>query len=152
MHVGDLVADFTAPDETGTPRSLMGLLEHGPLVVYFYPAAMTKGCTAESCSFRDRGPEFGALGASRVGISPDGIDRQKEFSDRHAFDFPLLSDPNGEIATIFGVRRKFGPLLTKRQTFVIGTDRRVLAVIKSEMRMAHHADAALEALKKLAQK
>jgi peroxiredoxin Q/BCP len=149
MQVGEIVPEFSAPDETGTLRSLSGLLAADRLVMYFYPAAMTKGCTAESCSFRDAGSAFAALGAQRVGISPDAIDRQKEFSERHGFDFPLLSDPKGEIATIFGVRRKFSPIATKRQTFVIDHNRRVLAVIKSEFRMDHHAEAALEVLRGL---
>ncbi|HEX4704211.1 MAG TPA: redoxin domain-containing protein, partial [Pseudonocardiaceae bacterium] len=64
----------------------------------------------------------------------------------HSFDFPLLSDPDGAVATQFGVRRRFGPMLTRRQTFIIDTDRRILDVIKSEVRMSVHADRALAAL------
>ncbi|GAB3442849.1 peroxiredoxin [Actinophytocola sediminis] len=146
MKPGDLAPDFTLPDQTGTPRTLSGLLADGPLVLFFYPAAMTKGCTAESCHFRDLAAEFAKAGAGRVGISPDAVDRQQEFSDKHAFDYPLLSDPDGAVATQFGVRRSFGPLLTRRQTFVIDTDRTVLEVIKSELRMAVHADRALAVL------
>ncbi|HEX2131920.1 MAG TPA: peroxiredoxin [Actinophytocola sp.] len=147
MQAGDLAPDFELPDETGTPRTLTGLLADGPVVLFFYPAAMTKGCTAESCHFRDLAAEFAAVGAQRVGISPDAVDRQRAFSERHSFDFPLLSDPDGTVATQFGVRRSFGPLLTRRQTFVIGTDRKVLEVVKSELRMAVHADRALAALR-----
>ena len=80
-------------------------------------------------------------------ISPDSVAKQNEFSATNSFDFPLLSDPDGAVATQFGVRRRFGPLLTKRQTFVIDTDRTVLEVIKSEVRMSVHADKALEALR-----
>jgi peroxiredoxin Q/BCP len=147
MKVGDLAPEFELPDETGTPRALRDLLTTGPVVLFFYPAAMTRGCTAESCHFRDLAAEFAAVGAHRVGISPDAVDRQAEFSEKHGFDFPLLSDPDGTVATLFGVRRGFGPLLTRRQTFVIDTDRRVLAVVKSELRMAVHADRALAVLR-----
>lgn len=147
MKPGDLAPDFELPDQTGATRSLSGLLADGPLVLFFYPAAMTKGCTAESCHFRDLAAEFAAAGASRVGISPDAVDKQQAFSDKHSFDYPLLSDPEGVVATQFGVRRSFGPLLTRRQTFVIDTDRKVLEVIKSELRMGVHADRALEVLK-----
>jgi peroxiredoxin Q/BCP len=147
MHAGQIAPDFALPDETGRTRALRDFLETGPVVLFFYPAAMTKGCTAESCHFRDLAAEFAAVGAQRIGISPDAVDKQAEFSEKHSFDFPLLSDADGAVATQFGVRRSFGPLLTRRQTFVIGTDRTVLEVIKSELRMAVHADKALEVLR-----
>jgi peroxiredoxin Q/BCP len=147
MKAGELAPDFELPDETGNTRSLKEFLAEGPVVLYFYPAAMTPGCTAESCHFRDLATEFAEAGAQRVGISPDPVDKQKQFSDKHSFDFPLLSDPDGAVATQFGVRRGFGPLLTKRQTFVIDTDRTVLEVIKSEFRMSVHADKALATLR-----
>lgn len=146
MKAGEIAPDFELPDETGKTRALREFLETGPVVLFFYPAAMTKGCTAESCHFRDLAAEFAAAGAHRVGISPDAVDKQAAFSEQNSFDFPLLSDPDGAVATRFGVRRGFGPLLTRRTTFVIDTDRTLLAVIKSELRMAVHADRALEVL------
>jgi peroxiredoxin Q/BCP len=147
MKAGDPAPDFQLPDETGETRSLKEFLAAGPVVLYFYPAAMTPGCTAESCHFRDLATEFAELGASRIGISPDPVAKQAQFSEKHSFDFPLLSDPDGTVATQFGVRRGFGPLLTKRQTFVIDTDGTVLEVIKSEFRMSVHADKALAVLR-----
>ncbi len=147
MKAGEIAPDFELPDETGKTRALHEFLESGPVVLFFYPAAMTKGCTAESCHFRDLAAEFAEAGAHRVGISPDAVDKQARFSEKHSFDFPLLSDPDGTVATQFGVRRSFGPLLTRRQTFVIDTDRKVLEVIKSELRMGVHADRALAVLR-----
>jgi thioredoxin-dependent peroxiredoxin len=146
---GDVVEDFELPDETGTPRRLSDFLATGPVVLFFYPAAMTAGCTAESCHFRDLAREFAEVGAVRVGISRDSVSKQQEFADKYEFGYPLLSDPDGEIARRFGVRRAvaFGPLVTKRMTFVIGTDRRVLEVIHSEVSMDAHADRALAALR-----
>jgi peroxiredoxin Q/BCP len=149
MQQGDVVADFELLDENGTPRKLSGFLEKGPVVLFFYPAAMTKGCTAESCHFRDLAAEFAAVGAQRVGISADQVEKQKRFSEKHTFDFPLLSDPDRVVANQFGVTRAFGPLPNKRVTFVIGQDRQILDVIKSEVRMSVHADRALETLKKV---
>lgn len=147
MNVGDVVADFELPDETGTVRRLSELLAKGPVVLFFYPAAMTKGCTAESCHFRDLGAEFAALGAQRVGISADPIDKQRQFSETHRFDYPLLSDGDRKVAERFGVKRGFGPIPVKRWTFVISPESKVLAVIKSELRMDRHADQALEVLR-----
>ncbi|MFE9044950.1 peroxiredoxin [Streptomyces sp. NPDC012421] len=146
MNVGDLVEDFTLPDETGTPRSLSGLLAEGPVVLFFYPAAMTPGCTAEACHFRDLAAEFRAAGALPVGISGDVVEKQREFTERHSLGYPLLSDPEGTVRERFGVRRGFSLAPTKRVTFVIGQDRRVLEVVRSELRMSAHADRALAAL------
>jgi peroxiredoxin Q/BCP len=147
MDVGDVVDDFVLPDETGTPRKLSTLLADGPVVLYFYPAAMTTGCTKESCHFRDLASEFAAVGAQRVGISRDTVEKQHQFSDKHGFDYPLLSDADGEVARMMGVARKKGP--PKRVTFVIDQDRKVVEVVKSEIRMGVHADRALDALKQL---
>ena len=146
---GDLIEDFELPDETGTPRKLSDLLSSGPVVLFFYPAAMTRGCTMESCHFRDLAKEFAEVGATRVGISRDSVSKQQQFADKHSFGYPLLSDADGKIARRFGVRRALalGPLVTKRMTFVIGTDRRILDVIHNEVSMGAHADRALEVIK-----
>ncbi|MDV9189411.1 peroxiredoxin [Streptomyces sp. SR27] len=147
MNIGDLVEDFTLPDETGAPRSLTGLLAEGPVVLFFYPAAMTPGCTAEACHFRDLAAEFRAVGALPVGISSDAVERQREFTERHSLGYPLLSDPDGAVRDRFGVKRGFSLAPTKRVTFVIGQDRRVREVVRSELRMSAHADRALAALR-----
>ena len=81
-----------------------------------------------------------------MGISADPVDRQKEFDDKNDLGFPLLSDPDRTVARAFGVKR-LGPLPSKRATFVIDTDRRVLAVIRSETNMLAHADDALDVLR-----
>ncbi|MBL7488341.1 peroxiredoxin [Frankia sp. AgB1.9] len=146
MRVGDTAPDFELPDETNTPRKLSTLLADGPVVLFFYPAAMTKGCTAESCHFRDLAAEFAKAGAQRIGISTDTVAKQKEFSDKHSFDYPLLSDADGTVSKEFGVKRSLDLLRVKRATFVIGTDRVIIEVINSELNMNTHADKALAAL------
>ena len=146
MDVGDTVDDFELPDETGTLRKLSDLLANGPVVLFFYPAAMTPGCTKESCHFRDLAGEFAAAGGQCVGISFDTVDKQHQFSEKHGFDYPLLADPDGKVAAMMGVARK---KTAKRVTFVIDQNRNVVEVIKSEIRMNVHADRALDALKKL---
>ncbi|MBP0458747.1 peroxiredoxin [Streptomyces montanisoli] len=148
MREGELVPDFELPDQNGEQRSLSGLLAGGPVVLFFYPAAMTAGCTKEACHFRDLAAEFAAAGVQRVGISRDAPAKQKEFSDLHTFDYPLLSDEDGAVAGVFGVARsgllsRLTPV--KRWTFAIGTDRRVVKVISSETNMTRHADEALRA-------
>src|SRR5450432_52152 len=138
MDVGDVVEDFELPDETGTPRTLSGLLENGPVVLFFYPAAMTYGCTKESCHFRDLKAEFDAVGATRVGISADAVDKQLQFAEKHDFDYPLLSDVDRAVAEAFGVKRRSNLLKVKRSTFVIDTDSTLIAELHSEVSMNSH--------------
>ncbi|MFF9396051.1 peroxiredoxin [Streptomyces griseoluteus] len=147
LQVGDLVDDFTLPDETGTERRLTELLADGPVVLFFYPAALTPGCTVEACHFRDLAGEFAAAGAQPVGISGDTVEKQQEFAGRHTLGMPLLSDTDGTIRERFGVKRGFTLAPTKRATFVIGRDRTILEIVRSELRMNTHADRALAALR-----
>ncbi len=147
MDVGDVAPDFELADEQGVTRSLSGLLEHGPVVLFFYPAAMSAGCTVEACHFRDVAAEFRALGAQPVGISHDSVGRQAQFAARHTLGYPLLSDPDGKVQEKFGVRRTLAFNGTKRVPFVIDTNRRVLEVVRSEIRMNAHADKAVAALR-----
>ncbi|WP_229073261.1 peroxiredoxin [Actinoplanes sp. DH11] len=144
---GDIAPDFELPDQDGTPRRLTDLLAAGPVVLFFYPGALTKGCTAEACHFRDLTTEYRAAGVQRVGVSKDPVEKQKLFADTYSFDYPLLSDQDGGTIAAYGVRRKvpLGPLSTKRMTFVIGTDRKVINVIHSELDMNQHAAHALSA-------
>jgi len=146
MRLGDLAPDFELKADDGSTVKLSDELATGRVVLFFYPRAMTPGCTAESCHFRDLAGEFATLGAKRLGISLDSVDRQHEFSTRHGFDYPLLSDKGGAVAKAYGVKRPGLPF-TKRATFVIGSDRRILAVIASEFNTDKHADEALEVLR-----
>ena len=149
MKRGDRVDDFVLPDQTGTDRRFSDLLATGPVVLFFYPAAMTPGCTKDACHFRDLAGEFAAVGAQPVGISMDSVDKQAQFADKQGFGYPLLSDADGRIAGRFGVKRGLlGKLVpVKRMTFVIGTDSTVLDVIASEVSLDTHADKALELLR-----
>ncbi|MFE1314024.1 MULTISPECIES: peroxiredoxin [unclassified Streptomyces] len=147
IEVGDKVEDFALQDETGATRRLTELLAEGPVVLFFYPAALTPGCTAEACHFRDLAAEFAAVGARPVGISGDSVERQQEFAGRHTLGMPLLSDADGAVRERFGVKRGFTLAPTKRVTFVIAEDRSVLEIVRSELRMNTHADRALSALR-----
>ncbi|HET6965754.1 MAG TPA: peroxiredoxin [Acidimicrobiales bacterium] len=147
---GDTAPEFELPDQTGTTLKLSEMLKSGPVVLFFYPAAMTFGCTRESCHFRDLSTEFEALGAQRVGISRDDVSKQKQFDERHTLGFPLLSDPDQKVAEAYGVK---GGLLglspVKRTTFVIDRDGTVKAVIASEINFNSHGDKALDVLRNL---
>ena len=145
LQSGATAPDFELADQSGLARRLSTMLQSGPVVLFFYPAAMTGGCTREACRFRDLRAEFEAAGAQPVGISTDAVARQKEFDQRHGFGFPLLSDPDGVVATAYGVRRRFITPV-KRVTFGIGADGTIHEVVASELDMDAHADRALAAV------
>ncbi len=178
MMEGDKAPDFTLYDHTGRPRILSALLADGPVVLFFFPIASSPICTAQACHFRDLSSEFAAVGAQRVGISTDTVDRQAHFSQQRSFDYPLLSDADGVVSELFGVRRGRLAKLRKsvvaresarrrrharrrgllarlipvrRATFVIDTDRTVLKVVSSELRASVHADQTLRFLQKHAE-
>lgn len=150
MNTGDQVSDFELKDETGAPRKLSTLLADGPVVLFFYPIASSGGCTQEACHFRDLAAEFAAVGATPVGISGDGVTAQSTFAQAHSLGYPLLSDEGKKVAKEMGAKRWWlpGGLATKRMTFVIGQDRRIIEVVASETKFDMHADEALAALKK----
>lgn len=170
MIAGDKAPDFTLYDHTGRPRTLSALLSDGPVVLFFFPLASSPICTAQACHFRNLSDEFARVGAHRVGISTDTVDKQAHFAQQRSFDYPLLSDADGVVSELFGVRRgrlaklrrsvvareaarrrrhsrRRGLLArllpVRRTTFVIDTDRTVLKVVANELRASVHADQAL---------
>jgi len=147
MNIGDLAPDLSLADQSGEVRTLSELLRHGPVVLFFYPAAMTTGCTKESCYFRDLAGEFAAVGAQRIGISMDDVEKQALFDSTNQLGYPLLADLGGHVARTYGVKRALGLLKVRRTTFVIRPDRSIADIIHSEMNMNVHADRALAALR-----
>src|ERR1041385_8694171 len=121
MKPGDPAPAFARSSDDGSPIRLEDELARGPFVLFFYPKAMTPGCTKESCHFRDLRGEFEAIKATPLGISADSPEAQTRFSTKYDFNFPLLSDIGGTAARLYGASRP-GPLFNKRMTFVIGAD------------------------------
>jgi peroxiredoxin Q/BCP len=147
MNIGDRIEDFTLPDQQGRPTTLSRLAATGPVVLFFYPVALSSGCTAESCHFRDLAGQFAERGATIAGISPDAVGKQKAFDTAHSLGYPLLSDDGGAVAARFGVRRRWLPMApVKRATFVINPDLTLRQMIRSETKMDVHADKALASL------
>lgn len=147
MQRGDVAPDVELPDQHGNTQRLSRLAAGRRVVLFFYPAAMTTGCTKESCHFRDLAREFEQVDAVRVGISLDPVDKQRRFSETNQLDFTLLSDADGVASRAFGVKRPLGILKVRRTTFVLDPGLRVIEVINSELDMNRHADRALEVLR-----
>lgn len=148
MKIDEKVADFSLLDQHGVMRSLSELTANGPLVIFFYPLASSGGCTKEACHFRDLQGEFTAAGASMVGISTDSVAKQLKFATNNKFTYPLLSDQDGAVADLFGVRRRLlaKSLPTKRATFIVDSAQILRFQINSETNMDVHANSALAAL------
>jgi len=98
---GDAAPDFTLPDAQGNAVSLSSL-RGKRVIIYFYPAAMTPGCTKEACDFRDSLSSLAAAGLAVIGISPDNPAKLAKFAERDGLTFPLLSDPDHEVLDAYG--------------------------------------------------
>jgi peroxiredoxin Q/BCP len=147
VQKNDKAFDFTLVDQNGDERTLSKMLVDGPVVLFFYPAAMSPGCTRESCHFRDLNSEFVELGAQPVGVSMDHFELQAQFARKNGITYPLLADAEGTVARAYGVKRALNILKVKRATFVINQDLTIREVINSEISMNAHADHALAALR-----
>ncbi|GAA3087899.1 thioredoxin-dependent thiol peroxidase [Pseudonocardia yunnanensis] len=129
LAVGDAAPDFTLSDADGKPVSLSDYRGRR-VIVYFYPAASTPGCTKEACDFRDSLADLGDAGLDVIGISPDKPAKIAKFRDAEGLNFPLLSDPDKEVLTAwgaFGEKKMYGKTVTGviRSTFVIDGDGKI---------------------------
>jgi peroxiredoxin Q/BCP len=149
LEPGERAPDFTLPDQHGNPVSLSEL--HGQTVVlYFYPKALTSGCTTQACGVRDHRSDYEHAGAVVIGVSPDPVNKVKQFDDKHGLAFPLLADADHQVAEAYGVwtqksmygRKYMG---VERTTFVIGPDG-VIREIFRRVKPAEHDTLVLGAL------
>jgi thioredoxin-dependent peroxiredoxin len=126
---GDTAPDFTLPDADGKDVSLADLRGRR-VVVYFYPAAMTPGCTTQACDFRDNLSSLAAAGVDVIGISPDKPEKLAKFRERDSLTFPLLSDPSRTVLEAYGAygeKTMYGKKVTGviRSTFVVDADGKI---------------------------
>jgi len=149
VRVGEKAPDFVLPASTGDSVRLSDLVRDGAVVLFFYPKDDTLGCTLEACSFRDRTGAFSAAGAQVVGISSDSSASHEHFASKHRLPMKLLSDEDGKVRALYGVRAVLG-ILPGRATFVIDRMGIVRSVFASQLRFQEHADKALEVVKSLA--
>ncbi len=114
VSLGEKVPNFSALDQDGTKWNLKKQLKSSDyLVVYFYPAAFTGGCTKQACSYRDQKGDLAKVGAQVVGISGDNPETLELFALEHGLNFTLLSDESGAIATLFDVPQNEGSTISR---------------------------------------
>jgi len=102
LQPGDAAPDFALSDQNGQPVRLQDFSGR-KLLLFFYPKAMTSGCTKQACSVREARSELADLGVAALGLSPDSEARQKKFDDKHGLGFPLLADTDHTVAAAYGV-------------------------------------------------
>lgn len=148
IAVGERAPAFTLPDQSGSAVSLSDFAGKSNVVVFFYPKAMSPGCTAEACAFRDGYEAFREAGAEVIGISIDSVEAQNKFAERNRFQFRLLADKDGKVWKAYGIQNTFG-LIRGRVTFVIDKGGIIRNVFSSQLLMDKHVSEALEVLKRL---
>ena len=139
LSLGSLAPEIDAKDQNGRPFSLEDPAGRLCTVLYFFPKAFTPGCTRETATFRDNYNELVLAGAVLAGVSTDDAGTQCKFAESLAAPFPMLADPEGEIARAYDVR---WPLigLAKRVTYVLGPQRVVLRAFHHELQIGKHKD------------
>jgi thioredoxin-dependent peroxiredoxin len=149
LKEGEKAPDFDLESSTGGRMRLKDL-RGAPVVVYFYPRDMTPGCTREACDFQDARRRLAKAGATVVGVSPDSVVSHKKFASAHGLKFPLLADPEAQVAKAYGAYgdkvlygRKIKGMI--RSTFVID-DKGVIRKVFPKVRVDGHAEKVLEAL------
>jgi peroxiredoxin Q/BCP len=139
LAVGERAPEFTLPDETGTDRSLTDFLTSGSIVLYFYPADFTPGCTRQACVLRDLHDEIQRAGLRVVGISPQSPESHGKFREKYHLPFMLLSDQHKAVVKMYGVNGPLG-IGVRRASFLIDGNRRVRDAVLADFMIGRHAD------------
>jgi peroxiredoxin Q/BCP len=139
LKAGERAPEFTLPDETAKDRSLTELLSAGAIVLYFYPADFTPGCTRQACMLRDLHTDIERAGLRVVGISPQSPQTHAKFRDKYQIPFVLLSDEQKTVIKMYGVNGPLG-IGVRRATYLIDASRRVRDVVLADFMIGRHAD------------
>ena len=139
LKAGERAPEFTLPDETATDRSLTELLRTGAIVLYFYPADFTPGCTGQACVLRDLHAEIESAGLRVVGISPQSPESHAKFRAKYNLPFVLLSDQHKAVTKMYGVNGPLG-IGVRRASFLVDGSRRIRDVVLADFMIGRHAD------------
>lgn len=148
LKVGDPAPKFRLPSNKGEQVSLGEFLGRKNLVLYFYPKDYSAGCTREACTFRDSYSAFKELDAEILGVSPDSRSSHEKFANDEQLPFPLLSDSEGVVSKVYGVRSTLG-FIPGRVTFVIDKQGIIRHVYSSQIHAQRHVEEALSALRSM---
>lgn len=139
LTTGRRAPDFSLPNENGETVTLGSLIGDGPLILYFYPADFTPGCTKEACSIRDIHGELVAAGLRVVGVSPQDAESHVRFRDQYNLPFSLLSDENKDTIKSYDADGPFG-VGVRRITYLIDADGLIADAIQADILVGRHTD------------
>jgi peroxiredoxin Q/BCP len=145
LPIGTLAPEFALPDHEGQVRQLGELLQPGPLVLYFYPADFTPGCTREACDLRDLHQDILRSGLRVAGVSPQSPDSHRRFRDKYSLPFILLSDEQKVATRAYDVDGPFG-VGVRRATFLIGRDGIIQDALLADLRIGRHREFVVRAV------
>lgn len=136
---GNKAPEFILPDDAGNEVSLTDLLKDGPLILYFYPADFTPGCTKEACSIRDIHDDLVKVGLTVVGVSPQDAESHTRFREQHELPFILLSDTDKTVVKMFDVDGPFG-VGVRRVTYLIAQDKKIQDAVSADVLIGRHTE------------
>jgi peroxiredoxin Q/BCP len=139
LRIGDTAPDFELKDQSGSTVTLDQVAANGDLILYFYPADFSPVCTAEACAFRDTFAGVSSVGAQIVGVSPQGVESHRRFSNSFSIPFPLLSDPRKKVIRAYGVDGPLG-FGVKRVTYLIDGAKIIQNRVVSDLFVGSHTD------------
>ncbi len=139
LSAGAKAPEFELENDQGGETTLSDLLQNGPLILYFYPADFTPGCTKEACSIRDIHSDISAVGLQVAGISPQDVESHQRFRDEYELPFILLSDPEKVAIKMYDVDGPFG-VGVRRATFLINQDRTIKDAVLADVRIGRHQE------------
>ena len=139
LEVGAKAPEFVLNNHEGIETSLSDLLQNGPLILYFYPADFTPGCTKEACNIRDIHNDIQSVGLQDAGVSPQDEESHQRFRKEHELPFILLSDPEKVAIRMYDVDGPFG-VGVRRATFLINQDRTIKDAVMADIFVGQHKD------------
>lgn len=139
LKAGSKAPEFVLQNDQGADTALSDLLQNGPLILYFYPADFTPGCTKEACTIRDLHDDLLSVGLQVAGISPQSTKSHARFRQEHDLPFTLLSDPEKVAIKMYDVDGRFG-LGVRRATFLISQDRSIQDAVLADVRISRHKE------------
>ena len=137
LAMGGRAPEFTLPDQDEQSVSLSTLLRYGPLILYFYPADFTPGCTREACAFRDLHSELQQVGLDVAGVSPQTPASHRAFREKYQLRFTLLSDVDKFVVRMYDVQGPLG-IGVRRATYLIDQARYIRAAVLADFRIGQH--------------
>lgn len=139
LQPGSKAPEFVLPNENGEDVSLLEMLERGPLVLYFYPADFTPGCTKEACAIRDMHDDILSVGLRVIGVSPQDAASHIKFKEKYDLPFTLLSDPNKVAIKMYDVDGPFG-VGVRRATYLIAQGAKIHAALQADVLINRHKE------------